>query len=108
MHLNSRYLKIAIIMLTMAISVPFATFGENRGDSEEITTTGTLRKQGITSYMYGTHILVDDGGKTLYALRSDNLDLDKYVGRKVTVRGSLVKGYPVDFGPKYLDIKSID
>ena len=69
---------------------------------------GIIRKQGTTSYMYGTHILVDDDGRTLYALKSDRIKLDPYVGRKVTVSGELIKGYPVEGGPTYLNVDSVE
>lgn len=72
-----------------------------------VKATGTIQKQGITTYMYGTHVLLDDKGKTLYALKSKTVRLDKYIGKKVTVTGDLVEGYPVDFGPDYLDVKEI-
>jgi hypothetical protein len=69
---------------------------------------GIIKGQGTTSYMYGTHVLVNDNGKTLYALRSNNIDLDRHVGRKVKVSGYLIKGYPVDGGPDFLDVESIE
>lgn len=56
--------------------------------------------------MYGTHVLTDDKGKTLYALRS-RIDLDKYISRKVIVKGYLVTGYPTDSGPDYLNVRSV-
>ena len=39
--------------------------------------------------------------------QSDTINLDDYVDKKVTVKGDLVKGYPVDGGPDYLNVKSI-
>lgn len=73
----------------------------------QVAATGIVEKQGITTYMYGTHVLVNEHGKTLYALRSKAVNLDKFVGKKVLVEGDLIHGYPVDFGPDYLDVKSI-
>lgn len=57
--------------------------------------------------MYGTHILVNDTGKTLYALKSANINLDKYIDKKVTVNGDLIAGYPVEGGPDYLNVQAI-
>ena len=54
-----------------------------------VTAVGTIKKQGFTSYMYGTHVLADSDGKTLYALKSESIDLDLYVGGKVTIRAHL-------------------
>lgn len=73
-----------------------------------VTASGTLKAQGITSYMYGTHVLCAADGNTLYALRSETLNLDLYLGQTVTVKGDLVAGYPVDGGPPYLDVQAVE
>lgn len=105
---NRMHLKVLTIILAMVIVLPFTSFGKNSGNPGEITASGTLKERGITTYMYGTHILLDDHGQTLYALSSDNIDLNNYIGRKVTVKGNLVKGYPVDSGPNYLHVRFIE
>lgn len=69
---------------------------------------GTIQKQGITTYQYGTHVLLDDSGQTSYALKSDKLNLDDYVNKLVEVKGHLVKDYPVDGGPEYLDVTRVE
>jgi hypothetical protein len=108
MYANRMYLKVLAIILTVVIVLPFASFGADSKNPEEVIARGTIQKQGITTYMYGTHVLLDDNGRTLYALRSDSIDLNKYVNRKVTVKGYLVNGYPVDSGPNYLNVKFIE
>ena len=73
-----------------------------------VSAAGTIRAQGISSYMYGTHILADPSGKTLYALRSgDQLGLDQWVGQRVRIVGTIVPGYPVDGGPPFLDVLGV-
>ena len=72
-----------------------------------VTSTGIIKKQGMTSYMYGTHVLVNENGRTLYALKSDRIGLDLYVGKKVVVSGELIPGYPVENGPNYLNVGSV-
>ena len=66
---------------------------------------GMLRKQGITTYQYGTHVLTQDS--TTYALKSTAVNLDKYINQTVTITGDLVKGYPLSGGPLYIDVKSV-
>lgn len=66
---------------------------------------GLLEKQGITSYQYGTHI-ISDKDKT-YALRSSKINLDNYVNQTITIKGNKIKGYPVDGGPEYIDVKEV-
>ena len=63
--------------------------------------------QGITTYMYGTHVLTNDLGQTLYALRSKSLVLDDYIGQSVEISGIKVQGYPVDGGPDFLEVSEI-
>jgi hypothetical protein len=75
--------------------------------TEIVTAEGTIQNAGITTYQYGRYILVDKSGHTLYALRSSTLDLDQYVGKDVTITGTLVPGYPLDGGPPYLDAQSV-
>jgi hypothetical protein len=69
---------------------------------EGITATGVLERQGITAYQYGTHAITDEASGTRYALRS-YLDLDGYVGQRVTVTGT-----PVDGGPVYLEVTKVE
>jgi hypothetical protein len=73
----------------------------------KVTSVGIIKQQGMTSYMYGTHVLVNENGRTLYALKSGRINLDPYVGRKVTVSGELINGYPVENGPNYLNVGSL-
>jgi hypothetical protein len=108
MYAHRIYLQVLAIILAVVIVLPVASFGADSSKPGEVTATGTIQKQGITTYMYGTHVLLDDNGRTLYALRSDNIDLNKYINRKVIIRGYLVNGYPIDFGPHYLNVKFIE
>ena len=68
---------------------------------------GIVQKQGITSYQYGTHKLVDDKGETIYALTSDSINLDLYVDKKVELYGDKKEGYPISGGPDYIEVKKI-
>lgn len=66
---------------------------------------GLLEKQTITSYQYGTHI-ISNKDKT-YALKSSTINLDTYINQTVTIKGNKIKGYPVDGGPEYIDVKEV-
>ncbi len=102
---NVACLKVSTILVMLFI---LACGNDSYSSSYSVTAAGTVKKQGMTTYMYGTHILQDDAGQTLYALKSDTINLDNYVDKKVTVRGDLIKGYPVDGGPEYLNVKSVE
>lgn len=74
----------------------------------EITATGLLKKQGITTYMYGSHVIRDEVSNKSYALTSRTFELDRYLDRRVTVKGRQVAGYPVEGGPEYLEVTSVE
>lgn len=40
-------------------------------------------------------------------LRSSTINLDTCVNQTVTAKGSRIKGYPVDGGPEYIDVKEV-
>ncbi len=67
---------------------------------------GLIIKQGITSYMYGTHTIT--GNNKTYALKSSTVNLNDYVDKTVTIKGSKIDGYPVDGGPDYIDVKVVE
>lgn len=107
MTIYGRFLKISTAILIMMLFIICAVYaGDNK--SYQITSVGIIKKQGISAYMYGTHVLLNDNGKILYALKSVNIDLDKYIGQKVMVKGDLIEGYPVEGGPNYLNVKTIE
>lgn len=80
----------------------------NQSEKYEVIATGTIELQGATVYMYGTHALIGDTGNLMYALKSEIMNLDNYIGMTVTVKGDLVNGYPADGGPDLLNVMSIE
>lgn len=74
--------------------------------------TGVLERQGITSYMYGTHTITDVSSGNRYALRSEDEELlDSHAGDRVTVRGTLVPGYEngqIEGGPPLLKVTRVE
>lgn len=66
-----------------------------------IEVTGTIQKQGITTYQYGTHVIAE------YAVRSGTIDLDNYLDQVITIIGTKIDGYPVDGGPEYLEVTEV-
>ena len=74
--------------------------------------TGILERQGITSYMYGTHTIADVSLGIRYALRSEDEELlDSYAGQRVTVHGTLVPGYEngqIEGGPPLLKVTRVE
>ena len=70
-----------------------------------IEVTGTVQKQGITSYQYGTHVL--NGPETYYALQSELVNLDQYLEQEVVLKAEPVAGYPLSGGPVLLHVLEV-
>ena len=79
---------------------------QNAQLQKAMSITGVLAQQGITTYQYGTHTLKTEN--QFYALRSKDVQLDQYVGRKVKVIGESIAGYPLSGGPKYIKVLRIE
>ena len=67
--------------------------------------TGSIAQQGMTSYQYGTHTITNE--ETFYALKSDKVNLDDYLGETVTIVAKKISGYPLDGGPDFLMVLEI-
>lgn len=92
--------------LTLGLFLLVFTATCSSTSEKTITVTGTVEEQGITSYQYGTHTISGDG--KFYALKSETIDLDQYIGETVTIKGEKIAGYPVDGGPEYLMVLEIE
>ncbi|MGV3587933.1 MAG: hypothetical protein ACO1OF_13080 [Adhaeribacter sp.] len=66
---------------------------------------GEIQEMRPTWYIYGTH-QIRTNSKT-YPLKSNTIDLDKFLNKKVTIWGDNIQGYPVDGGPDYIEVKRI-
>lgn len=80
-------------------------------EGEQVTLTGTIEKPEMTAYQYGTHAVTDGSTGTLYALGSETVNLDDYVGKQVTVYGTLVPGYEdgqIEGGPPLVEVTRVE
>ncbi|MGE5458803.1 MAG: hypothetical protein ACM3RX_10650 [Methanococcaceae archaeon] len=89
------------------ISFLFISCKSDINSTGNISSSGVIKVLEASAWMYGTHIFVDNKGKVIYALRSSQINLNNYIDMRVTISGDLVKGYPVDGGPEYLEVKSV-
>lgn len=78
---------------------------------------GIISEAGFTYYQYGTHQLKGsalDGNpdslnkKVTFALKSNKVDLNKWIGKDVIITGTKVKGYPVEGGPDFIDVIRVE
>lgn len=100
----------ALVALAVACAgaVSGTAVAHEGGDFE---VTGKLIKPEATGYGYGTHALVQEGAGTIYALRSETVDLDRYVGDHVNVSGTKVPEYEggaVEDGPSLVEVTGVD
>ncbi|HEY6162884.1 MAG TPA: hypothetical protein VI112_16765 [Bacteroidia bacterium] len=59
-------------------------------------------------YQYGTHVLVDPKGNTIYALTSSSINLDNYVNMPVIVRGTIViQQGALEGGPACVEVTAV-
>ena len=75
------------------------------GTDNTIRERGVINQQGITSYQYGSHTFTND--ENFYALKSDKIDLDKYVDQEVLIIGELVHE-GLSGGPKYYEVTKVE
>ena len=88
-----------VLVVMLATALPALAESEPR-------LTGVIEKPEVTTYQYGTHSITDDLGN-FYALESDVVDLDAYVGQRVTVSGAFVPGYEngqIEGGPPLFSV----
>ncbi len=91
--------KLLLVVIIICLSI--ISCNKDNSDPNPVEVTGTIQKQGITTYQYGTHTISG------YALRSSSVTLDNYVNQNVTVVGYKIEGYPVDGGPDYIEVEKI-
>jgi hypothetical protein len=104
-------MKLLVIILATVMVIPALCYGDRHDKAEEKTTYayGIInRKPKWHTYNYGTHVLRDQDANKLYALRNVRFDLDQFVHQKVIIKGTLVTGYPLEGGPDYLDVESVN
>lgn len=104
-------MKTLFVLFTLFMSVSLSgCTKENTADTIKETYPfrfkGLVKKPEVTTYMYGTHTISNEG-KT-YALKSSTINLDTYINKTVTVKGTKIKGYPVDGGLEYVDVKEVE
>ena len=96
-------LVVVAAMVALAAAAPVMA-------QESVVATGAMERLDITSYQYGTHAITDEPSGAFYVLSSDVVDLDAYVGQRVTVYGTLVPGYEsgqIEGGPPLVYVTEV-
>jgi len=99
-------MKKALILLSIVVAgLSSCSTVKNSATSEDITLTGTIQEFGMTTFQYGSHKM--KSADTLYALRSSKVQLQDYLDKAVTLKGTKVAGYPIEGGPALIEVTSI-
>ena len=94
-----KLLKSVFVGILICLSTISCDKDDTKPNSVEIV--GTIQKQEITTYQYGTHTISG------FALSSSSIALDDYINQNVTIVGYKIDGYPVDGGPDYIEVEEI-
>lgn len=98
-------MKLFLVIITALLFSLTNTCKNQNSNSALMEITGIIEPAWMTTWQYGTHTISTDD--EFYALRSEKIDLAKYEGKKVTLKGERVEGYPVDNGPVFIDVTEI-
>ncbi len=104
-------IKISIIILMIGLSFTSCKTSSKQeqqtsvASEKYIVLDGVLKKQGVTTYQYGTHVLKTKEG--IFALRSKVLNMDEFVNQKVVIIGTKIEGYPIEGGPEFISVTRI-
>lgn len=98
-------MKKILILLFVGFAMVSCNTAKQAGSKGLIKLSGKIEKLGMTTFQYGTHTLQVDA-KT-YALRSSKVDLNAYVDKEVTLKGTKVDGYPVENGPELIEVEEV-
>lgn len=98
--------KIRFLIASSMIIAGFSSCNHASDIDYPFVFTGTIEEAGITTYMYGTHVISDS--EKYYAIKSDNIDLDHFVHKEVTIGGEIISGYPLNIGePVYVNVLEV-
>ena len=101
-----------LLVAALASAQRGAVAGQEEREPPDVEVTGVIERPEITTYMYGSHAVVDEASGERYALRSEEQEglLDDSTGRRATVSGSLAPGYEngaVEGGPPLVEVDRV-
>ncbi|MDP8971665.1 MAG: hypothetical protein M3N45_00495 [Actinomycetota bacterium] len=86
-RMAKRQLVLVVVLVAM-LAAPVPAFAQ-----QQVSATGVLLPSLPADVgANGTHSITDEASATVYALKSEAVDLDAYVGQQVTVYGTLTPG----------------
>src|SRR5918994_1057909 len=84
----AKRLLVPMVVLATMLAVAVPAFAQGQVSATGVLVAGLPADVGTN----GTHSITDQASATVYALSSETVDLDAYVGQRVTVYGTLIPG----------------
>ena len=84
----AKRLLVPMVVLAAMLAVAVPAFAQGQVSATGVLVAGLPADVGTN----GTHSITDQASATVYALNSETVDLDAYVGQRVTVYGTLTPG----------------
>ena len=107
-----RWLVLLVAVLATVLASSSLASGDQRGGgstAEPFAATGIIVKPEATAYQYGTHAMTDEASGTDYALTSETVPLDDYVGERVRVHGTLeLEEGELEGGPALINVTRLE
>lgn len=100
--------KLLIISTLLLFFIAVSCDDDDDVQPQDIVTQGIIENPQVTAWQYGTHVLVSEDDSIMFALKSSAISLDDYIDEEVEIYGRLIAGYPVDTGPEYIEVITID
>ncbi len=105
-----RFLKAISLVILVASGLFSCTKGKTTSTTthtsgDTLSTTGTLQRQGVTTYQYGNYILVVSSTEQ-YVLESTALSIDSLAGDRVTIT-AINTHYQAENGPVMYNVTTI-
>lgn len=97
--------KFLFLLITCAAFAGCSTPKQAAPKDDVIQLSGKIEKLGMSTFQYGTHVL--KSGEKTYALKSDKVNLDGFVEKEVSLKGTKVDGYPIESGPDLIEVQEV-
>ncbi|QDC44095.1 copper resistance protein NlpE N-terminal domain-containing protein [Methylophilus medardicus] len=111
-----RCLACLMAMAGVHVATQASPHASSSGDEAQVLVQGVLEKRTISSWQYGTHQLTGDffqaeatamAPRKVFALKSEQINLDPFLGQEVAITGKAIAGYPVDGGPDFIEVIAV-
>lgn len=98
--------KFVLVLIAGVLLTACSSVSNKNKEVHNYNYAGTLEVLEMSNWMYGSHTLTTEDGE-FYALKSDAIDLNDFNDQPVHLFGDEMEGYPLNNGPKLIDVKKV-